>query len=277
MDGPFATKKPRAQPCHDRLRSECVRMQSLFGCPIGALPVVSSTTTTATMLDMPTVQPTTIIVVMTAYGLPFTVCRHPANADGQLMSAWENFGYTRISLLWRHPVQNLCFKPRPGGNTVQLVRHAYNPASRRSQTVTVGTLDLRADPALFPLGLTLRPGVSLNNDEQQKVADYLHAHADPASIQQRQALAARIRQELQSATDVEANPFVLCARAITVLTEAIPQLANEAREAGSDPWLTLRPSYLALSEDWKALVGAAQSAGIAKQYRRGGPSAADDI
>lgn len=174
-------------------------------------------------------------------------------------------------------MQNLCFKPRSGSKTVQLVRHAYNPASRRSRTITVGTLDLRADPALFPTGLTLRPGVSLNNDEQQKVADYLHAHADPASIQQREALAARIRQELQSAADVEANPFVLCAKAITVLTEAIPQLANEARETGSDPWLTLRPSYLALSEDWKALVGAAQSAGIAKQYKRGGPCLADDI
>jgi len=174
-------------------------------------------------------------------------------------------------------VQNLCFKPRSGGKTVQLVRHAYNPASRRSQTVTVGTLDLRADPTLFPQGLTLRPGVSLNNDEQQKVADYLLAHADPASCAQREALIARIRDELNDAAAPEANPFAVCANAIAKLTQVIPQLANDARLEGNDPWLMLRPSYLALSEDWKALVGAAQSAGIAKQYKRGGPSAADDI
>jgi len=175
-------------------------------------------------------------------------------------------------------VQNLCFKPRPGGNTVQLVRHAYDPATRRSRTITVGTLDLRADPALFPKGLTLRPGCPLDEAELQKVKDYLRTHADPASCAQREALVARIRQELSDAASApEANPFVVCAKAIAVLTKAIPKLANETREAGSDPWLMLRPSYLALSEDWKALGGAAQSAGIAKQYKRGGPSAADDI
>jgi len=175
-------------------------------------------------------------------------------------------------------VQNLCFKPRPGGKTAQLVRHAYDPTSKRSRTITVANLDLRADPALFPKGLTLRPDCRLDESEQQKAVDYLRTHADPSSCEQREALVARIRQELSDAASApEANPFVLCAKAIVALTKAIPQLANETREAGSDPWLMLRPSYLALSEDWKALVGAAQSAGIAKQYRRGGPSAADDI
>lgn len=180
--------------------------------------------------------------------------------------------------LWRHPVQNLCFKPRPGGNTVQLVRHAYDPTTKRSRTITVGNLDLRADLSLFPKGLTLRSGSRLDEAEQQKAADYLRTHANPSSCEQREALIARIREELSdAASGPEANPFVVCAKAIAALTKAIPQLANETREAGSDPWLMLRPSYLALSEDWKALVGAAQSAGIAKQYKRGGPSAADDI
>jgi len=175
-------------------------------------------------------------------------------------------------------VQNLCFKPRPGGNTVQLVRHAYDPATKRSRTITVGTLDLRADPALFPNGLTLRSGCHLDEAELQKVKDYLRTHADPASCAQREALVARIRQELNDTAAPAGNPFDLCANAIARLTQAIPLLAGEVRTAGSDPWMTLRPRYLALSEEWKALLGAAQSAGIAKQYKRGGPSsAADDI
>lgn len=174
-------------------------------------------------------------------------------------------------------MQNLCFKPRPGGNTVQLVRHAYDPATKRSRTITVGTLDLRADPALFPVGLTLRLHHRLDASEQQNVADYLRTHADPASCAQREALITRIREQLNDATAPEANPFALCANAIARLTQAIPQLANDARADGNDPWVTLRPSYLALSENWKALLGAAQEAGIAKQYKRGGPSVADDI
>jgi len=231
------------------------------------------------MLDMPTAKPSSVSVKKTAYSFPFTAYRYPTNADSQLPSDWESFGYTGISLSWRHLVQNLCFKPRPGGNTVQLVRHAYDPTTKRSRTITVGNLDLRADPALFPKGLTLRSGCRLDEAEQQKAADYMRTHANPSSCEQREALIARIREELSdAASGPESNPFVVCAKAIAALTKAIPQLANETREAGSDPWLMLRPSYLALSEDWKALVGAAQSAGIAKQYKRGGPAcAADDI
>lgn len=175
-------------------------------------------------------------------------------------------------------MQNLCFKPRPGGKTVQLVRHAYDPASKRSRTLTVGTLDLRADPALFPIGLTLRPGHYLDEAEQQKANVYLHTHADPASHAQRETLVARIRQELNDAAAAQGeDPFEQCAQAIATLTQALPQLAQKEIEHGNTPWQSLRPRYLALAEAWKALVGAAQQAGIAKQYKRGNPGGEDDI
>jgi len=175
-------------------------------------------------------------------------------------------------------MQNLCFKPRPGGKSVQLVRHVYDSSTKRSRTVTVGTLDLRADPANVPEGLALREGSTLDDNEHKKIIAYLLAHADPASCQKRDALAARIRQELRSNNcAVEVNPFDQCANDIVALTVALPSLANDARASGEDPWLTLRPRYLELAENWKALVMAAQATGIAKQYKRGGASTADEI
>jgi hypothetical protein len=81
----------------------------------------------------------------------------------------------------------LCFKTRPAGNTVQLVRHAYCPTHKRSRTQTVGSLSTRADPADYHADLKLHPGITLDEGDHLAIAQWLTRHGDVEAARYRAA------------------------------------------------------------------------------------------
>jgi hypothetical protein len=184
----------------------------------------------------------------------------------------------------------LCFKTRVAGNTVQLVRHVYSPAHKRSSTLTLGTLSTRADPDDYLANLRLRPGVSLTEEDHRAISQWLMRNGDAQAARYRAAQVARIRANLHEelaadaaaaaanasatmAPPVVSDSFGQARDAIHVLIQALPRMAQSVTDQGASPWLVLRPAYLALVSDWDSLLKAAQAAGIAKQYKRGSPAA----
>ena len=182
----------------------------------------------------------------------------------------------------------LCFKTRVAGNTVQLVRHVYSPAHKRSSTLTLGTLSTRADPDDYLANLRLRPGVSLTEEDHRAISQWLMRNGDAQAARYRAAQVARIRANLHEelaadaaaaeasatmAPPVVSDPFGQARDAIAALIAALPRMAQAVTAQGASPWLVLRPAYLALVSDWDSLLKAAQAAGIAKQYKRGSPAA----
>ena len=168
----------------------------------------------------------------------------------------------------------LCFKTRPQGKTVQLVRHAYSPTHKRRQTLTVGTLSTRADPEDYQADLKLTPGCSLDATDHEAITHWLRQHGDPEAARYRAAQIERIKEILQQeqaapVLAVPNDPFEQAQSALLALKRELPEMAQAIVERGETPWLVLRPSYLALTETWGSLLKAAQAASIAKQYKRG--------
>jgi hypothetical protein len=53
------------------------------------------------------------------------------------------------------------------------------------------------------------------------------------------------------------------------LEQVVPKLADAIMAQGESPRTVLRSKYLELNKHWGGLLKAAQTAGIAKQYKRG--------
>ena len=174
----------------------------------------------------------------------------------------------------------LCFKTRPQGKTVQLVHHTYSPAHKRSQTLTVGTLSTRADPADYQADLKLNPGSTLDAADHAAITHWLRQHGDPEAARYRATQVERIKAELQQeqaapVLAVPNDPFEQAQSALLALKQALPGMAQAAVERGETPWPVSRPNYLALLKTWKGLAKAAQTANIAKQYKCGSAPAVD--
>lgn len=170
---------------------------------------------------------------------------------------------------------NLCFKPRKGARTVQLVRHLYSPAIRRSKTVTLGSLALDADPGDLGPALKLRPGVVLTDDECIEVRRWLALHGNAEAARRRREartkIEARVRAEvLAELTATSGDVFVRAAMALDEAAKALPGLASQATDSGESLRAVLRPGYLEVYKAWQRFVKAGQEAGIAKTVRRGG-------
>lgn len=167
----------------------------------------------------------------------------------------------------------LCFKTRPQGNTLQLVRHTYSPERKRSRTQTVGSLSTRADPADYRADLKLHPGITLDERDHLAIANWLTQYGDPEAARYRADQVVRIKKMLEQALSLNAavsmDPFEQAQLALRTLEQALPSMAEAIVKRGESPWSILRPTYLELSEAWGHLMKAAQSAGIAKQYKRG--------
>jgi hypothetical protein len=183
-------------------------------------------------------------------------------------------GYTADHSLPEPIMLKLSFKTRPQGKTVQLVRHGYSPAHKRSATFTLGSLSTRADPADYLADLKLRPGITLTDSDHLAIANWLTHQGDPDATRYRAALVARIKaslaQELSTALPVPApkDLFAQASEALLALQAALPEMAKSIAEQGHSPWSILRPTYLELTATWDSLLKAAQAAGIAKQYKR---------
>lgn len=175
----------------------------------------------------------------------------------------------------------LCFKTRPAGNTVQLVRHSYCAQRGRSRTITVGTLSMRADPADYAADLSLHPGITLNASDHLAISNWLTQYGDPEAARYRADQVARIKAMLEQALSVNASvtmgPFEQAQVALRTLAQVLPSMAEAIVERGELPWTILRPTYLELSVVWGHLMKAAQTAGIAKQYKRGPLLTPDEV
>jgi hypothetical protein len=78
-----------------------------------------------------------------------------------------------------------------------------------------------------------------------------------------------LQQEAQSSNVALAtDPFEQAQAALLALEQALPSMAEAIVQRGELPWSILRPTYLELTLVWGHLLKAAQSAGIAKQYKR---------
>lgn len=166
---------------------------------------------------------------------------------------------------------NLCFRRRYGGNTVQLVRHVYSSACKRSAAVNVGSLRLDADPVGLPDGVRLAPSQSLDERDVAAIRAWLAAHGDSAARQRRERrnveIVARVRAELEA----EAGGRDVFAEAVTALhraQEAIKAAAGTHRAAGRRPWQELREPYLAVYRAWNGFAAVAQTFGVAKTAKR---------
>jgi hypothetical protein len=170
---------------------------------------------------------------------------------------------------------NLCFKPRKGAHTVQLVRHVYSPAIRRSKTVTLGSLALDADPSDLGPALKLRPGVVLTDGECSEVQRWLVLHGNVEAAHRRRAartrIEARVRAEiLAERTATSGDVFARAAMALGEAAKALPGLASQATDSGESLRAALRPGYLTVYKAWQHFLKVGQEAGVAKTAKRGG-------
>lgn len=166
-------------------------------------------------------------------------------------------------------MQRLCFKSRKGGRTVQLVRHVYCSAARRSRTLTLGSLPLDADPDGFQHELHLRDGVILSEDEYRQIAAYLVEEGDAAAAQRRKEAASRVEARVRAEISLARKDALQFARqALDAATRALPELTAATAAMGKDVWQVMRPDYLAVHAAWQQLVKAAQSCGVAKRTTR---------
>lgn len=170
--------------------------------------------------------------------------------------------------------QNLCFKGR-GLATVQLVRHLYTPSTRRSRTVTLGSLRRDADPEDFDDSLRLRPGMVLTPRDRMDIVAWLLREGDPAAAARRRAAAERAveRARVRRQSEADARPGGVLAAAEEALSRAVSALPDlVAGKSPADARQQWRPAYQALHGAWGRFVEAAQVAGIARRVRRTGGS-----
>jgi hypothetical protein len=174
----------------------------------------------------------------------------------------------------------LCFKHRPTSKTVQLVRHVYCPATKRSQTVSIGSLRWDADPDDFTPALSLRPGEVLCENDQLAIGGWLKAHGDKNALARRTQFVERIemqvRQALQAQLATDTDLLAQAAAALESVTAALPALADTEKLAGNNARTALRPGYLKIHAAWGRLVQAAQTTGVAKIAHRKCRSAIDE-
>jgi hypothetical protein len=173
----------------------------------------------------------------------------------------------------------LCFKTRPDGQTVQLVRHVYCPTTQRSRTVTLGSLRRDSDPESPETGLRLVQGITLDAAQHQQIQHWLLSHGDTDAATRRQALLERIeaqvRAELQQQPSPVPDPFKQAENALRSLSDALPQLSLALTASGEDPWRALRPGYMNVYHAWETVLDAAKAAGVAKQSKRVAPVSQD--
>ena len=168
---------------------------------------------------------------------------------------------------------NICFKPRPGRSTVQLVRHVYSPDVQRSRTVTLGSLRLEADPEDFASALTLCSGVSLTDADRVAIRDWLLRHGDQEAAARRHKdrtdLEARVRAELKAELmALSTDTLESAVQALEAAARALPEQAAQVAGAGGDVWDSMRPRYLAIHAAWHHLMTVAQNTGVAKRMQR---------
>ncbi len=138
----------------------------------------------------------------------------------------------------------LCFKTRVAGNTVQLVRHVYSPAHKRSSTLTVGTLPTRADPEDYQADLKLTPGSTLDTADHAAIVHWLRQHGSPEAARYRAAQVERIKAILQQeqaapALAVPNDLFEQAQSALLALIQALPEMAQAVVSRGETPWIEL--------------------------------------
>ncbi len=170
---------------------------------------------------------------------------------------------------------NLCFKPRKGARTVQLVRHIYSPAIQRSKTVTLGSLALDADPNDLGPALKLRPGVVVTEAEYADMQRWLLLHGKVDAAERRRKANARIAsavraEVLAEMTATSGDVFERAAIALDAAAKALPDLAEQAAESGESLRATLRPGYIKIYKAWQHFLKVGQEAGVAKTAKRGG-------
>ena len=170
---------------------------------------------------------------------------------------------------------NLCFKPRKGARTVQLVRHIYSPAIQRSKTVTLGSLALDADPNDLGPALKLRPGIVVTEAEYAEMQRWLLLHGNVDAAERRRKANARIAsavraEVLAELTATSGDVFERAARALEEAAKALPGLANQAADSGASRRAVLRPGYLKVYNAWQRFLKVGQEAGVAKTAKRGG-------
>lgn len=167
---------------------------------------------------------------------------------------------------------NICFKTRLNGRTVQLIQHQYSTATGRSQTVTLGSLSIDADPNAYEAELKLRTGVTLGNTDRLAIGAWLQRHGDSTARKQRQtqqtALEARLRAEITASLVIEGDPLRQTLEAIATLRKAFPDMAKVVQREGGDVWKDLRPRYLELAAEWDRWLKTAQANGVAKKITR---------
>jgi streptomycin 6-kinase len=136
----------------------------------------------------------------------------------------------------------------------------------------VGTLSTRADPANFAADLKLSPGITLSDSDRQAIANWLTRYGNPEAARYRADQMARIKAMLEQAQSLSVamaiDPFEQAQAALLALEQVLPELADAMLERGESPRTALRPRYLELNRHWEGLFKAAQTAGIAKQYKR---------
>ena len=170
---------------------------------------------------------------------------------------------------------NLCFKPRKGARTVQLVRHIYSPAIQRSKTVTLGSLALDADPNDVGPALKLRPGIVVTEAEHAEMQRWLLLHGNVDAAERRRKVNARIASTVRTEVLAELSAtsgdvFERAAMALDEAAETLPGLADQATDTGESLRAVLRPSYLKVYNAWQHFLKVGQEAGVAKTVKRGG-------
>lgn len=167
---------------------------------------------------------------------------------------------------------NICFKTRPNGRTVQLVRHVYSPATGRSQTFTVGSLSIHADPEDYESDLKPRLKVILDDADRLAIRTWLLQHGDGTVIEQRRvhlaSIEARLRAEITASLVIEGDPLRQTLEAIATLRKAFPDMAKVVQQEGGDVWKDFRPRYLELAAEWDRWLKTAQANGVAKKITR---------
>jgi hypothetical protein len=169
-------------------------------------------------------------------------------------------------------MSKICFKARRNGRTVQLIQHQYSSATGRSQTVTLGSLSIDADPNAYEAELKLRTGVTLGSTDRLAISAWLQRHGDSTTRKHRQtqqaALEARLRAEITASLVTEADPIRHAINALATLRKAFPEHALAVQQNGGDVWKELRPHYLELAGEWDRWLKTAQANGVAKKITR---------
>jgi hypothetical protein len=140
--------------------------------------------------------------------------------------------------------------------------------------MTLGSVDLDADPDDIGPGLRLRPGVSLGDAERQQLSVWLRIAGDASAAMRRRVakerIEVRVRAEvLAKLSETTGDEFERAVAALNDVAVALPGLAEDMKKIGSKgAWTVLRPRYLAIHAAWERLVESAQAAGVARKAKR---------